>query len=110
MRRPIPFLLLIFILVQNLIYAQSRYGDNVTGAHIDLSAVGSPFTFGLDYERAVTNPGETGRGVTCIGAILDYFSYSETFCYAGACTYTDFCISGVYHFLLSNCYTSKDKI
>ncbi len=83
--------------------AQFINGQNYAGAHVGLSGVGSSLTLGLDYERAITNPGEVGPGIIGIGGMFDYFSYSEKyFADAGSWTYINFGISGMYHFVFDN--------
>ena len=85
--------------------AQFEYGKNYAGAHVGLSGVGSALTLGLDYERAVTKPGDVGPGIIGVGGLFDYFSYGSNeygFSDVGSWTYLDFGASGMYHFVLSD--------
>ncbi|MGB9591179.1 MAG: hypothetical protein ACPL1K_01540 [Candidatus Kryptoniota bacterium] len=83
--------------------AQFETGKNYAGPHLGLSGVGSALTLGLDYERAVTQPGEVGPGIIGVGGLFDYYSYNETFfATTGSWTYIDFGVSGMYHFVLEN--------
>ncbi len=92
-------------LITSTANAQFVKGGNYIGAHIGLSGVGSAITLGLDYERAITDPGEVGPGIIGIGGVFDYFTYgSNEFGYSdvGTWTYIDFGVSGMYHFVLDN--------
>jgi len=83
--------------------AQFEYQKNYLGAHIGLSGVGSTLTYGLDYERAITQPGEVGPGMIGLGGLFDYYHYSEDFGgFGGGWTYIDLGVSGMYHFVLDN--------
>jgi hypothetical protein len=81
--------------------AQFNNGNNCLGAHVGLSGVGSALTLGLDYERAVTEPGKAGPGIIGIGGLFDYYHWSEDFFgYGGSWTYIDLGVSGMYHFII----------
>ncbi len=97
------FILLVIGFSVQTATAQFSNGKNYVGPHLGLSGIGSTLTLGLDYERAITNPGEAGPGIIGIGGLFDYYSYSEDyFADAGTWTYIDFGISGMYHFVLDN--------
>lgn len=84
--------------------AQFENQKNYLGPHIGLSGVGSALTFGLDYERGITNPGDFGPGIIGIGGLFDYYHYSEDYGLygSGGWTYIDIGVSGMYHFVLDN--------
>ncbi len=83
--------------------AQFEYQKNYGGVHIGLSGVGSTLTYGLDYERAITKPGELGPGMVGLGGLFDYYHYGEDFGgFGGSWTYIDLGVSGMYHFVLDN--------
>ncbi len=96
----VPFLVIMFCLMQSPASAQFEVQKNYLGPSIGFSFLGSTPDFGVNYEYGMEfqNFGKVG-----IGGLFRYWGYSESY-YDGEWKYTNILIGaqGNYHFVLDN--------